>query len=133
MKVLVDTCIWSMALRWKGHQDKTVIQEFIRLINDVRIQLIGPVRQEILSGIKSKQQFERLKDYLAAFPDLIIETEEYEKAAEFYNVCRKAGLQGSATDFLICAISHKHQLPIFTVDKDFKMYQKKLPINIHKF
>jgi len=132
MKVLVDTCIWSLALRKGQPEDNPIVQEFISLIKDVRVQLIGPIRQEILSGIKTKQQFNKLKNYLSAFPDLSIETHDYEKAVEFYNICRKAGIQGSNTDFLICAMSANHDLPIYTIDKDFNQYKKKLPIELHK-
>lgn len=132
MKVLVDTCIWSLALRRGQQKDNPLVQEFINLIKDVRVQLIGPIRQEILSGIKAKQQFDKLKNYLSAFPDLSIETNDYEIAAEFYNMCRKAAIQGSNTDFLICAISANHDLPIFSVDKDFEQFEKKLPIKLYQ-
>ena len=132
MKVLVDTCIWSLALRRGQQKDNPLVREFISLIKDVRVQLIGPIRQEILSGIKAKQQFDKLKNYLSAFPDLSIETNDYERAAEFYNMCRKAGIQGSNTDFLICAISANHDLPIFSVDKDFEQFEKKLPIKLYQ-
>lgn len=132
MKVVVDTCIWSLALRKGQQKDNPLVQEFISLIKDVRVQLIGPIRQEVLSGINAKQQFDKLKSYLSAFPDLSIETNDYEKAAEFYNTCRKAGIQGSNTDFLICAISANHDLPIYTVDKDFNQYKRKLPIVLYK-
>lgn len=133
MKVLVDTCIWSLALRRGQQKDNPLVLEFISLIKDVRVQLIGPIRQELLSGIKTKQQFDKLKNYLSAFPDLLIETDDYEKAADFFNICRKAGIQGSNTDFLICSISANHDLPIYTVDKDFEQYKKKLPIELYIF
>jgi predicted nucleic acid-binding protein len=131
LKVLVDTCIWSLALGKGFQKDSPVVLEFIGLINDVKVQLIGPIRQEILSGIKYKRQFDKLKNYLSAFPDLSIDTSDYEKAAEFYNICRKSGIQGSNTDFLICAISSNHNMPIFTVDKDFIQFKKKLSVDLH--
>ena len=56
---------------------------------------------------------------------------DYEKAAEIYNTCRDNGVQGSNTDFLICAVSINHQLPIFSVDGDFLNYQKHLPLLLH--
>jgi hypothetical protein len=57
------------------------------------VRIIGSVRQELLSGIKSERQFEELKYYLSAFPDLALDTADYEKAAEFFNLCRKNGIQ----------------------------------------
>jgi hypothetical protein len=54
-----------------------------------------------------------------------------EKAAEVFNTCRANGVQGSNTDFLICAVSINHQLPIFSVDNDFLSYQKYLPVLLY--
>jgi predicted nucleic acid-binding protein len=94
--------------------------------------MIGPIRQELLSGIKSSEQFLKLKLYLAFFPDLVIQSDEYEKAAEFFNICRRKGIQGSNTDFLICAVSANYRIPIFTDDRDFIHFQKYLPIALYQ-
>jgi hypothetical protein len=132
MKVLVDTCIWSLALRRKAQRDSLLIQELSALIRELRVQMIGPIRQELLSGIHSTTQFEKLKLHLQAFPDLPLGSEDHERAAEFFNFCYKKGIQGSNTDFLICALSSRHQMPIFTTDKDFQYYKKYLPVSIYK-
>ena len=96
------------------------------------MQLIGPVRQEILSGIKSHAQFTKLRDHLRPFPDLELTTRDFESAAEFYNLCRGKGVQGSNTDFLICAVAVRHQMSIFTTDADFTYFQQYLPIKLHR-
>ena len=131
MKILVDTCIWSLALRKNTPRDNKYVQELKELIQEVRVQMIGPIRQELLSGIKSEKQFDLLRDHLAAFTDLEIETDDYELAAEYYNIARKNGVQGSNTDFLICAISKRRDTPIFTADKDFVHFKTFLPIAFH--
>jgi predicted nucleic acid-binding protein len=50
------------------------------------------------------------------------------RAASFFNRCRRKGIQGSNTDFLICAAAHRHEVPIFTTDLDFPRFEKILPI-----
>ena len=132
MKVIVDTCVWSQALRRNSSKNQKIVKELSELIKDVRVQLIGPIRQEILSGIKSDKQFSELQEYLSAFIDLSIETIDYEKAAEFYNICRRKGVQGSNTDFLICALAFHRELEIFTIDTDFENFQKYIPIKFYK-
>ena len=132
MKIIIDTCIWSLALRRNEPQENEYVQELKELIKEVRAQLIGPVRQELLSGIKSKKQFNLLKDHLRAFEETKITTEDYELAAEYFNTARKKGIQGSNTDFLICAISKRCEMPILTTDKDFISFKTILPIEIHK-
>ncbi len=94
--------------------------------------MLGPIRQEILSGIKDNKQFVQLKDILSAFDDFPITTKDYERAAEFFNLCRSKGVQGSNTDYLICAVSSNNRFPIFTSDKDFEIYSKHLPITLMK-
>lgn len=130
MKVIVDTCVWSLALRKDTSKEKKIIKALTELIREVRVQLIGPIRQEILSGIKSQKRFLELKDYLSAFLDLTLESTDYEKAAEFFNNCRRKGIQGSNTDFLICAAAFNHDLEIFTTDKDFNHFKKYIPIKL---
>ena len=93
--------------------------------------MIGPVRQELLSGISDVNMFNRLKLNLSAFVDLPILTADYETAAEFFNSCRKHGIQGSHIDFLICAVAANHNLLIYTVDKDFQQYIRYLPIRLY--
>jgi predicted nucleic acid-binding protein len=132
MKVIVDTSVWSLALRRSKEVDNEYVEELEELIKEVRAQLIGPVRQEILNGIKTEKQYKILKNHLRAFKDLAIETEDYELAAEYFNKARKNGIQGSNTDFLLCAISIRHRMPIFTTDKDFINFQSVIPIELHK-
>ena len=132
MRVIIDTSVWSLALRRNDPEENEYVFELKELIKEVRAQLIGPVRQEILNGIKSKKQFNLLKEHLRGFEGPEIEIEDYELAAEFFNTARKNGIQASNTDFLICAISKRHKMPILTTDKDFLHFQAVLPIELHK-
>jgi hypothetical protein len=81
MKVLVDTSVWSLSLRRSLPFDNAEVSELIELIKEVRIQMIGPIRQEILSGIKNQAQFQKLLHHLRAFPDTDIKTPDYELAS----------------------------------------------------
>ncbi|HHD63153.1 MAG TPA: PIN domain nuclease, partial [Desulfobulbaceae bacterium] len=132
MKIIIDTCVWSLALRRSEPQENAYVTELTELIKEIRAQLIGPVRQELLSGIKSGKQFDLLRKHLRAFEEVEIEMEDYELAAEYFNTARQKGIQGSNTDFLICAISKRHKMPILTTDKDFNHFQTLLPIELHK-
>ncbi len=131
MNVLVDTCIWSLALRRKSTAkiDPNVLR-LKDLILDSNARVIGPIRQELLSGVTNPSQFDLLKDRLHAFPDIEIQMADYELAASYYNICWSKGIQGSNTDFLICSISVQHQMPIFTTDKDFTLFKGHLPIHL---
>jgi predicted nucleic acid-binding protein len=132
LKVIVDTCVWSIALRrQKIIKNEPFVLELQELIKEARIQVIGPIRQEILSGIGEKKQFDKLKKVLAAFPDLELGTYVYEEAAHYFNVNRAKGIQGSNTDFLICAVSNIFKLSILTFDKDFLRFRNNIPLTLH--
>jgi predicted nucleic acid-binding protein len=131
MKVLVDTCIWHLSLRRREVADDPCVRELAKLVKEYRVQMVGPVRQEILSGVRHQVQFEELQAVLGAFPDLPIAAGDYERAAGFFSTCRRQGIQGSNTDFLLCAIGERHDMPIFTTDDDFKLFADRLPVALH--
>jgi len=132
VRVLVDTSVWSLALRRKtSADDPPEVLELAELIREHRVEMMGPVRQELLSGIRSNTQFAKLRNRLRAFPDLLLSHEDYELAAEFFNTCRSKGVQGSNTDFLICAVAHRRGLSVFTTDKDFGRFQQHIPLRLH--
>jgi len=131
MKVLVDTPIWSLAFRRKRDTINTErINNLIELIHDERVAIIGPIRQEVLSGISNKNKFYEIRDKMSVFSDYAIQESDYEFAAECSNECRRSGIQGSHTDFLICAVAIKNNWEIFTEDADFFEYKKYIPIRI---
>ena len=90
------------------------------------------IRQELLSGIPDIKQFNLLKRKLAPFEDINLRKKHYIKAAEFSNLCRSKGTQGSTIDFLICSVAYLENLLIYTTDKDFNNYKKHLPIKLIK-
>jgi predicted nucleic acid-binding protein len=129
MSVLVDTPIWSIFFRREGARNRQ--RGMLRdLVEQRQARIIGSIRQEILSGMRSPEQFARVRDGLRAFPDIPVNETDFERAAEFYNHCRSRGVQGSNTDFLICAVAELNELKIFTTDRDFARFAKFLPIEL---
>jgi len=132
LKVLVDTPIWSYALRSQNENYQSEINELIFLIRDQRVLIIGPIRQEILSGYSDLRKYRKLKEKLSYFDNMPILDSDYELAAELCNKCRKKGIQGSHIDFLICAVAKRLDISIFTTDNDFQHYQKVISNKLYK-
>jgi len=126
MKVLIDTSVWSLAFRKKEKTEYEIklITYLSEIVRDLRSVMIGPIRQEILSGISDESKFSEMQNKLSIFLDWPMETEDYELAAKFYNECRKNGIQGSHIDYLICAVAFRNNFKILTLDKDFEHYRK---------
>jgi predicted nucleic acid-binding protein len=134
VKVVVDTPVWSLALRRKRSVlapfEVRVTQLLDRIVDEGRIQLLGPVRQELLSGLREEAQFLRLRDYLRDFPDCALTAADHEQAAQASNRCRKTGIASTSVDMLICAVALHHGWEIFTTDQDFIQYSRVLPLQM---
>ncbi len=131
MNVLVDTSIWSLALRRRQARASDETAELVELIREGRVMMLGPIRQELLSGLRSTEQFQRVREHLRAFPDHRLDEDDFEQAAECCNRCVAKGVQGSNTDFLLCAVSRRCEVPIFTADNDFRHFARVLDLALH--
>ena len=135
MRVLIDTPVWSLALRRApaalSAREQAIVQAWAALVRAGRAALIGPVRQEVLSGLRDPRTFDRLNDRLSDFEDLSLETGDYVQAAAFFNTCRSHGVTGSAVDLLICAAARRHSVPIFSTDTDFRRYARLLRVRLY--
>ena len=132
MMVLVDTSIWSLALRRAPRQlsptQAKQLHKLDEIITEGRVRLLGSVRQELLSGIRFPEQFTRLQEQLRTFPDVALEIEDYEGAAEMSNACRTRGIIGSPIDFLLCSAAERRAWAIYTADRDFERYANHIPL-----
>jgi predicted nucleic acid-binding protein len=135
MSVLVDTSIWSLALRRRERdlsgRERMLVAELAELVRDGRAKIIGLIRQELLSGIKTRAQFEKLRETLRAFRDELVDTEDHEAAAVASNDCRAKGVAVSVVDVLICAVARRRDIAIFTTDPDFENYARELALKLH--
>jgi predicted nucleic acid-binding protein len=135
MNTLVDTSVWSLALRRKPADltpaERSVVGELVDLVTEGRAHIIGLIRQELLSGIRSEAQYEKLRAALRAFPDEMIDTSDHEEAANAGSACRSRGVTASTVDALICQIALSRKWSIFSTDPDFKNYERVLPIKLH--
>jgi predicted nucleic acid-binding protein len=134
MTVLVDTPVWSLALRRKdtdlNARERALTRALAELIREGRAQMMGAIRQELLSGIREEERFHKLRNYLRAFDEPGVEVVDYEEAARMHNVCRTRGIAGSAIDFLICAVAQRRDWHIFTTDRDFERYGRVLGLKL---
>ena len=135
MNVLVDTSIWSIAYR-RAEIDLSVIEkrlkaELAELIREGRVRVIGPVCQELLSGIKTPSKFEMIRTDLRSFDEKRLSLYDFERAAEISNLLKTKGVADTPTDCLICAVAIDHDLAVFTTDEDFRHFAKHINLRLH--
>ena len=128
MKVIIDTSVWSEYLRRKKEGKSEKVEVLKTLIKEGRAVIPGIVKQEVFSGIREADRFEKLKGLLSGFQALLATEEDHIRAASLYNSCRSGGIQGSFVDFLICAQAQRSAMAILTSDKDFTEFSKIISI-----
>lgn len=111
--------------------ERSLVAELTELISEGRCRLLGLVRQEVLSGIRTQAQFESLRAALRAFPDVAVEAPDYEAAAEASNKCQSRGITVSVVDALICVVALRRGWAIFTTDMDFEHHARIFPVKLH--
>ncbi len=135
MIVLIDTSVWSLAMR-RDAKDLNPIETKIRvelgqLINEGRARIIGAIRQELLSGIRDQGKFKQVQIRMRALDDEVLSAKDYENAAQISNLFRSKGVSSTPTDCLICAVAMKSGFSVFTTDKDFGHFAKVVPVALH--
>lgn len=132
--ILVDTSVWSLALRRDprrlSNAEPLIVDRWSEAAGRGEAVLIGMIRQEVLSGIRRSEQFEQLRNALDAFPYLRVSLQDHDRAAECFNACRAGGVAGTAVDMLICAVALRHDLPIMSLDADYRHYSSCLSIRL---
>lgn len=97
-----------------------MVTPLMEAIKDGRAAIIGPIRQEVLSGIKHEVQFRRLRAALQGFPDVPLYRYHFEEAARLFNLCQGKGVACGSTDILICAVAAREGFKLLTSDRGLK-------------
>jgi len=118
--------VWSLILRRPYiEEDNPFVQAFRHhLTAEDGFFILGNILQELLDGLRSPKQFQRLVRCMELFPLLTLSRATYIEAARLRTHCREKGIQGSPVDFLIACACMEHGFPLLTADKDFLRISK---------
>jgi predicted nucleic acid-binding protein len=130
-KILVDSSIASLAFRRRPEvlspKETAQLRLLFELMDRSRATIIGAIRQELLTGIRTRARYDELRERLAVLPSLAVDDATHERAAIIANRCLDAGVITGHVDALVVAVAIDHSLPIWTVDNDFPRYAKAIP------
>ncbi|MEN8772256.1 MAG: PIN domain-containing protein [Akkermansiaceae bacterium] len=132
MGVIVDTSVWSLALQRRNPVNAPETEALTELIETGKAIMIGPVRQEILSGVRYTVQFDRLRSALSAFPDELLESSDFVEAARICNKCLDSGIVIGNTACLIAAIAIAREMEILTIDPEFEKLSSVVQIPLYQ-
>jgi predicted nucleic acid-binding protein len=122
VNLVVDTSVWSLVLRRpRVEEDNPHVRAFRwHLDSGDGLFLTGSILQELLDGLRSTRQLDRLLTLLDPYPLLELDRQTYVDAARLRTLCRSKGVNAGPIDFLIAAACCRHGFPLLTADKDFQ-------------
>jgi predicted nucleic acid-binding protein len=121
--IVLDTSILSLAFRRRrpaGEEPPPMAALRGLIAADTPLAVPGIVLQELLSGVRSQEQFRNLQKSMAGFPVLLATEIHHLRAAEISNACRREGIACSTVDALIAALVVEIGGQLFTSDADFQ-------------
>jgi len=101
------------------------------VVDNEPIGVPGIVLQELLSGVRTKKEFERLRKVLDPFTVLLATEEHHLLAATLYNTCKSNGLNVSPTDILIASTTMQCRGTLITSDGDFRRMSEHIDLSVH--
>jgi hypothetical protein len=131
--LLVDTSVWSLALRRDRDGDVPQIQALrAALEGDEIVVTTGLVLQELLQGFAGPRARKDIIERFAALPLLSPDRQNHIDAAELRNRCRRAGVQLGTIDALLAQLCIRHGLTLLTTDEDFVHVARHCPLRVWK-
>jgi len=131
MRVVVDTCVWSLALARHAPSDAPAVAILRRLIEDgEEILLPGIVLQELLQGLRSEASATRLRGVLEPFELVAGDADDFAHAATLFRSCRAKGVGIATVDALIAAIAISHGAALLTTAADFGRMAEVVPLKL---
>lgn len=120
MTLLVDTSVWSLALRRDAEAAEPEVQQLKdALFGSEVLVTTGLVLQELLQGFSGPKAQAQIVERFAALPLLQPDRDDHISAAALRNTCRQAGVQIGTIDALLAQLCIRHDLMLLTTDKDF--------------
>lgn len=131
MTLLVDTSVWSLALRRDAPGSAAEVQELTdALLGADVVVTTGLVLQELLQGFSGPKAGAQIIERFAALPLLQPDREDHIAAADLRNTCRRAGVQMGTADALLAQLCIRHDVVLLTTDSDFTHAAKHCPLHV---
>ena len=131
MTLLVDTSVWSLALRKAERSaEPAVLMLKDALLGADVVATTGVVLQELLQGFAGPKSRSEIIDRFAALPLIQPDRKDHLEAAEIRNTCRRAGVQMGTIDALIAQLCIRYEMQLLTTDKDFTFAAAHCPLRV---
>ena len=120
--ILLDTSVLSAAYRRRrGSAPEPFAATHLRQLvkHNAPLAIPGIVFQELLSGVRTEEQFSRLQILLESFPIVSATPPDHVAAARLFNACRSKGVAATLIDCLIASQARARRASLWSLDQDF--------------
>ena len=133
MSLLVDTSVWSLALRRDQDADAPQVRALREALAGADIVVTtGLILQELLQGLVGPRAGKDIIERFTALPTLSPDRRDHIDAALLRNQCRRAGVQLGTIDALLAQLCIRHRLTLLTTDQDFVHAASHCPLRLWK-
>ncbi len=132
MNILVDTSVWSLALRRKKVPELPEIKALHHILREPnKIVTTGFIVQELLQGFSGPKSCELIIERFQSLPLIQPTLVDHIEATEIRNTCRRSGIQIGTIDALIAQLCIKYDLLLLSTDKDFQYAAQHIPLQFY--
>lgn len=131
MTLLVDTSVWSLALRRDVEAtEPAVVHLKDALLGSEVVVTTGLILQELLQGFAGAKARHQIIERFAALPLLQPDRQDHIDAAALRTACRQGGVQVGTIDALLAQLCIRHELTLLTTDQDFTHAARHCPLKV---
>lgn len=131
MSLMVDTSVWSLALRRSPPSKAPEVGYLERCLDRGDLVITtGLILQELLQGFRGPAAKKKIIREFSLLPAVLPDIEDHIKAAELRNRCRRKGVQVGTIDALIARLCIRHGLSLLTTDRDFSAMARHCELDV---
>ena len=131
MTLLVDTSVWSLALRRNGDVESGQVRALHDALDGAdSVVTTGLVLQELLQGFNGPKAKAAIIERFGALALIQPDRQDHIAAAEVRNACRRAGVQIGTIDALLIQLCGRHDMTLLTTDNDFAHAAQHVPFRL---
>jgi hypothetical protein len=121
VNLLVDTSVWSLALRRDAPPDLPEVSALRSALEASQVVVTtGLILQEVLQGFSGPKARDQILERFRNLPLLTPDRADHVEAADLRNDCRRRGVQVGTIDALLTRLCQRYELMLLTTDRDFQ-------------
>ena len=119
MRVLIDTSVWSLALRKRGPADHAQVAKLRELVGQEQLAITATILQEVLQTYRDDETVTEVSKQLESYPLLELDRDTSIEAARLFRRCAAKRIAASTIDCQIAAAALRHDYLLLSADADF--------------